>query len=193
MKHELPELPYALDALEPHISNETMEFHYGKHHKTYVDNLNELIKGTPQEHLDLVEIIRTAQGPVFNNAAQTWNHTFFWHSLSPEGGGNPEGRLAQAIDSAFGSFDLFKNRFTTTATELFGSGWVWLVRDRGGLLSIETGSNAETPITGDGKPLLICDVWEHAYYIDYRNVRPDFLKAYWNIANWEFASKNFDE
>ncbi|MBC8007443.1 MAG: superoxide dismutase [Prolixibacteraceae bacterium] len=193
MKHELPELPYALDALEPHISNETMEFHYGKHHKTYVDNLNELIKGTPQEQLDLVEIIRTAQGPVFNNAAQTWNHTFFWHSLSPEGGGNPEGRLAQAIDSAFGSFDLFKNRFTTTATELFGSGWVWLVRDRGGLLSIETGSNAETPITGDGKPLLICDVWEHAYYIDYRNVRPDFLKAYWNIVNWEFASKNFDE
>jgi Fe-Mn family superoxide dismutase len=191
MEHQLPQLPYALDALEPYLSRETMEYHHGKHHGTYVEKLNELIKGTQYEHMDLESIVRTAHGPTFNNAAQAWNHTFFWNCMSPRGGGKPNARLAEAIDSRFGSFDVFKDEFTSTATEFFGSGWVWLVLDRVGMLSIETSSNADTPITGSSQPLLTCDLWEHAYYIDYRNARPDFLKAFWNIVNWEFAGRNF--
>ena len=193
MEHQLPPLPYLLDALEPHISRETMEFHYGKHHRTYVDKLNALIKGTEYEKMALEDIIRKADGPVFNNAAQTWNHTFFWNSLTPDGGGKPEGALAGAIKKSFGSFDAFKDKFTKAATEHFGSGWAWLVRDDSGALSIETLSDAGTPLKSGAVPLLTCDVWEHAYYIDYRNARPEFLKAYWKIANWEFASRNFDE
>jgi Fe-Mn family superoxide dismutase len=191
-QHELPQLPYALDALEPHMSAETLEFHHGKHHRTYVDKLNELIAGTHHADVDLEEIIRTSQGAIFNNAAQHWNHTFFWNCLSPDGGGKPKGRLARAIDSGFGSFDAFKDEFTTAATEHFASGWSWLVRDPSGMLLIQTTPNAETPITGEMTPLLTCDLWEHAYYIDYRNVRPDFIKAYWNVVNWEFADSNFE-
>jgi superoxide dismutase, Fe-Mn family len=193
MEHQLPPLPYLLDALEPHISRETMEFHYGKHHRTYVEKLNSLIKGTPHENMVLEEIIRTAQGPVFNNAAQTWNHTFFWNSLTPEASAKPEGDLSKAIDAKFGSFDAFKDKFTAAATELFGSGWTWLVRNGSGGLSIETTANADTPIRNGGVPLLTCDVWEHAYYIDYRNSRPDFLKAFWKVVNWEFAARNLSK
>lgn len=192
MEHQLPKLPYPENALEPYMSRETLEFHHGKHHKTYVHKLNEVIKATQYEDMELESIVRTASGPVFNNAGQAWNHTFFWNCLSPGGGGKPNGRLAEAIDSRFGSFDLFKNKFSTAATELFGSGWAWLVRDTAGLLDIETSSNADTPITGSKQPVLTCDVWEHAYYIDYRNARPEFLDAYWNVVNWKFASRNFE-
>jgi superoxide dismutase, Fe-Mn family len=189
--HQLPPLPYALDALEPHMSAETLEFHHGKHHKAYIEKLNELVAGTRYEQMTLEEIIRESQDAVFNNAAQAWNHTFFWNCLSPEAARKPAGPLAQAIDDSFGSFDAFKDEFTSAATQLFGSGWAWLVRDATGGLSIETGSNADTPIARNNQPLLTCDVWEHAYYIDYRNARPDFLKAYWKIVDWEFADSNF--
>ena len=191
MKHELPPLPYAIDALQPHISAETLEYHYGKHHQTYVNKLNELIPGTEYEKLKLEDIVRKSQGAVFNNAAQTWNHTFFWHSLSPEGGGKPRGKVAQAIDTKFGSFDAFKDKLSAAAVAVFGSGWAWLVKHPDGSVGIETTSNANTPVTTDNKPLLTCDVWEHAYYIDYRNRRPDYVAAYWNLVNWEFAEKNF--
>jgi Fe-Mn family superoxide dismutase len=191
-RHQLPPLPYALDALEPHMSAETLEYHHGKHHKAYVEKLNKLITGTRYEQMDLEQIVRTSQDAIFNNAAQAWNHTFFWNCLSPEGGGRPEARLTRAIDSAFGSFDGFKEKFTSEATELFGSGWAWLVRDQAGVLTIEPMSNAGTPLAGNKKPLLTCDVWEHAYYIDYRNERPKFLEAYWNLVNWEFATSNFE-
>jgi Fe-Mn family superoxide dismutase len=190
-RHQLPPLPYPQNALEPHMSAETLEYHYGKHHKTYVEKLNNLIAGTHYANMELEEIIRTAQGPIFNNAAQTWNHTFFWNCLSPDAAGQPVGQLAQAINASFGSFDAFQEKFTSAAVELFGSGWTWLVRDRGGNVTIVATSNADTPIVGDNKPLLTCDVWEHAYYIDYRNARPDFLKAFWKLANWEFANRNF--
>ena len=193
MTHQLPPLPFPKEALEPHMSRETLEYHHGKHHKTYVDKLNELIKGTEYANMALEDIIRKADGPLFNNAAQTWNHTFFWNSLSPEGGGKPEGALARAIDSSFGSFAAFKDKFTKAATEHFGSGWAWLVRKGADELAIETLSDAGTPLTSGAVPLLACDVWEHAYYIDYRNARPDFLKAYWKIANWDFASRNFTD
>ena len=189
--HQLPPLPYAVDALEPHMSAETLEFHHGKHHKTYVEKLNELIKGTEFENAPLEDIVRRAKGGVYNNAAQAWNHTFFWNCLSPDAAHKPAGRLAQAIDDSFCSFDAFKEKFTSAATELFGSGWAWLVQDEAGRLSIEATSNADTPIARNTRPLLTCDVWEHAYYIDYRNARPDFLKAYWKIANWEFVNNNF--
>jgi Fe-Mn family superoxide dismutase len=189
-EHKLPPLPYALDALEPHMSAETLEFHDGKHHKTYVTKLNELVKGTQYEGMDLEEIVRTSKDAVFNNAAQTWNHTFFWNSLSPEGGGKPKGRLAKAIDGSFGSFDVFKDEFTSAATEHFGSGWAWLVQNDAGGLWIHTTANADTPIVAADTPLITCDVWEHAYYIDYRNERPKFLKAFWKIVNWEFAERN---
>jgi Fe-Mn family superoxide dismutase len=189
-EHTLAPLPYALDALEPHMSAETLEYHYWKHHKTYVTKLNELIKGTRFEGLALEEIVRTSHDAIFNNAAQTWNHTFFWQSLSPQGGGEPVGELAKAIDKTFGSFDAFKDKFTKAATEHFASGWAWLVQNEAGELRIETTGNAGTPIASEGTPLLTCDLWEHAYYIDYRNERPKFLKAFWNIANWDFAEAN---
>jgi Fe-Mn family superoxide dismutase len=189
-EHTLPPLPYALDALQPHMSAETLEYHHGKHHAAYVKKLNELIKGTRWEAMSLEEIIRTSQGPLFNNAAQTWNHTFFWQSLAPDGGGKPKGELAKAIDASFGSFDAFKDEFSKAAVGQFGSGWAWLMQNTAGELKIETTSNAGTPIAGAGTPLITCDVWEHAYYIDYRNERPKFLKAFWNIVNWQFAESN---
>jgi Fe-Mn family superoxide dismutase len=191
MAHTLPELPYAMNALEPHISRETLEFHYGKHHRTYVDKLNGLIEGTELADASLEEIVRRSSGGVFNNAAQVWNHTFYWHCLSPSGGGHPGGALAKAIDEAFGSFDAFHQQFSDKAVTLFGSGWAWLVKKPDGKLAIVQTSNAETPLTGDAKPLLTCDVWEHAYYIDYRNARPKYLEAFWQLVNWDFVAKNF--
>ncbi|MDP1718607.1 MAG: Fe-Mn family superoxide dismutase [Burkholderiales bacterium] len=191
MQHQLPALPYALDALQPHISKETLEFHHGKHHQTYVTNLNNLVKGTEFENMSLEDIVRKSSGGMFNNAAQIWNHTFYWNSLSPKGGGNPAGDLAKAIDAKFGSFDEFKKQFSAAAVGTFGSGWAWLVKNKDGTLAIESTSNAATPLTTDRKPLLTCDVWEHAYYVDYRNRRPDYVAAFWNLVNWEFAAKNF--
>jgi Fe-Mn family superoxide dismutase len=192
MQHQLPPLPYGLDALEPHISRETMEFHYGKHHKAYVDKLNELIKGKPQEKMTLEEIVRNSAGPIFNNAAQAWNHTFFWQCMSPDGRA-PEGDFARAIQGSFGSLEKFKDEFSSAATSVFGSGWTWLVTDASGKLAIKSTQNADTPIADSGIPLLTCDVWEHAYYIDYRNARPQFVKAFWNVVNWQFAARNFDD
>ncbi|MEB2317975.1 MAG: superoxide dismutase [Fe] [Pseudomonadota bacterium] len=191
MEHKQPELPYAMDALEPHVSKETFEYHYGKHHATYVTNLNNLIKGTEFADASLEDIVRKSSGGVFNNAAQVWNHTFFWNSMSPKGGGAPSGALAAAIDKKWGSFDAFKDAFTKSAAGNFGSGWTWLVKKADGSVDIVNTSNAATPLTTDDKPLLTCDVWEHAYYIDYRNSRPNYLAAFWNVANWDFAAKNF--
>ena len=190
MAIELPALPYAQNALEPHVSAETLEFHYGKHHKTYVDKLNGLIAGTDQEAASLEDIIRSAEGGVFNNAAQIWNHSFYWNCLSPNGGGEPTGDLAAAIDSAFGSFAEFKEQFNQAAINNFGSGWTWLVRQADGSLAIHNTSNAGCPLTEDLTPLLTVDVWEHAYYIDYRNARPKYLEAFWNLVNWEFVTAN---
>ena len=188
MAIDLPALPYARDALAPHISAETIDYHYGKHHQAYVTNLNNLIKGTENENLDLVTISKKAQGGVFNNAAQIWNHTFYWNSLSPKGGGEPEGKLADAIKKGFGGFAQFKEEFSKTAVGTFGSGWAWLVQRADGSLGLVSTSNAATPITGSDRPLLTCDVWEHAYYIDYRNARPKYVEAFWNLVNWEFAT-----
>ena len=188
MEHVLPALPYAMDALAPHISKETLEYHYGKHHQAYVTNLNNLIKGTEFESAGLEDIVRKASGGVFNNAAQVWNHTFYWHCLSPKGGGLPSGALAQAISAKWGSFDSFKEAFTKSAIGNFGSGWTWLVRKADGSLDIVNTSNAATPLTTADKPLMTCDVWEHAYYVDYRNRRPDYLGAFWSLVNWEFVS-----
>ncbi len=189
--HTLPELPYAKNALEPHISAETLEYHYGKHHQTYVTNLNNLIRGTEFENLSLEEIIRKAEGGLFNNAAQVWNHTFYWNGLSPQGGGEPSGPLAEAIKRDFGTFDTFKEKFSQTAITTFGSGWAWLVKKPDGSLALESTSNAATPLTSENVALLTCDVWEHAYYIDYRNARPKYLEAFWNLVNWDFVAKNF--
>jgi Fe-Mn family superoxide dismutase len=192
MAFELPALPYAKDALAPHISAETSEFHYGKHHQTYVTNLNNLVPGTEFEGLSLEEIVKKSSGGVFNNAAQIWNHTFYWNSLSPNGGGEPTGGLANAIERTFGSFDKFKEEFTKCAVTTFGSGWAWLVKnDKGGLELVST-SNAGCPLTAGQTPLLTCDVWEHAYYIDFRNLRPKYLEAFWALVNWEFASANYE-
>ena len=192
MVHELPALPYAMDALAPHISKETFEFHYGKHHQAYVTNLNNLIKGTEFENASLEDIIKKASAGIFNNSAQVWNHTFFWHSMKPGGGGTPSGALAAAIDKKWGSFDAFKDAFTKSAVGNFGSGWTWLVKKPDGALDIVNTSNAGTPITGADQPLLTLDVWEHAYYIDYRNARPKFVETFLaNLANWDFAAKNF--
>jgi Fe-Mn family superoxide dismutase len=188
MAIELPALPYARDALAPNISAETIDYHYGKHHQAYVTNLNNLIKGTEFESLDLVAIVKKSQGGMFNNAAQIWNHTFYWNSLSPKGGGEPSGKLADAIKKTFGSFTQFKEDFSKTAVGTFGSGWAWLVQRADGGLGLVSTSNAATPITGSDRPLLTCDVWEHAYYIDYRNARPKYVEAFWNLANWDFAS-----
>jgi Fe-Mn family superoxide dismutase len=191
MSIELPALPYANDALAPHISAETIEFHYGKHHQTYVTNLNNLITGTEFEGLSLEEIVKTSSGGIFNNAAQVWNHTFYWNSLSPNGGGEPTGGLANAIERTFGSFEQFKQEFAKTAVTTFGSGWAWLVKKPNGGLELVSTSNAATPLTDGKTPILTCDVWEHAYYIDYRNLRPKYLEAFWALVNWEFANANF--
>ena len=191
MEHKLPELPYAKDALAPGISAETLEYHYGKHHKTYVDNINKLIAGTEHENMPLEEIVKKASGGVFNNAAQVWNHTFYWNCLSPGGGGEPSGPLADAIAKAFGSFAEFKDKFSNAAVTQFGSGWAWLVKNPDGSLAIEATSNAGTPLTEGKKPLLTCDVWEHAYYIDYRNARPKYVEAFWSLVNWKFVEKNY--
>ena len=190
MSFELPALPYEKNALEPHISAETLEYHYGKHHNTYVVNLNNLIKGTEFEGKSLEEIIKTSTGGIFNNAAQVWNHTFYWHCLSPKGGNAPTGAVAEAINKAFGSFDAFKEELTKSAIGDFGSGWTWLVKKADGSLAIVNTSNAATPLTNGDKPLLTVDVWEHAYYIDYRNARPKYLENFWALVNWEFVAKN---
>ena len=191
MAFQLPELPYERNALEPHISSETLDYHYGKHHNTYVVKLNGLIEGTELANKPLEEIIKTSEGGIFNNAAQVWNHTFYWHCLSPNGGGKPTGELADAIDQTFGSFDEFVAKFSDMAVNNFGSSWTWLVKNSDGSLEIINTSNAGTPMTNGQKALLTCDLWEHAYYIDYRNVRPDYLKAFWALANWEFVADNF--
>ena len=190
MAIELPPLPYARDALEPHISAETIDYHYGKHHQTYVTNLNNQIKGTELEDASLETIVRKSQGGMFNNAAQVWNHNFYWLCLSPNGGGAPSGKLAEAIDKAFGSFDAFREEFTKLSIGTFGSGWGWLVQRPDGALGLVSTSNAATPITGDDTPLLTCDVWEHAYYIDYRNARPKYVESFWNLVNWDFVVGN---
>lgn len=194
MAFELPKLPYKLDGLEPHISKETLEYHYGKHHQTYVTKLNGLIENTELAESSLEKIIKTSSGGVFNNAAQVWNHTFYWHCLSPNGGGEPTGKLASAIMENFGSFHDFKEKFTQTAINTFGSGWAWLVKGANGKLSIISTSNADTPIARESeKPLLTCDVWEHAYYIDYRNARPKYLDHFWEVVNWDFVADNLSK
>ncbi len=191
MPFVLPPLPYEMDALQPYISRETLEYHYGKHHQAYVTKLNELLAGTGLENKPLEEIIKTSDGSVFNNAAQVWNHTFYWNCLSPTGGGQPTGQLLEAINQSFGDYNSFKEQFTKSAIGTFGSGWAWLVKNPQGKLEIVTTSNAGTPLTTANKALLTCDVWEHAYYIDYRNSRPNYMDAFWKLVNWEFASANF--
>ena len=191
MAIELPPLPYALEALEPHISRETLEYHYGKHHQAYVINLNNLLPGSGFETATLEDIIKKASGPIFNNAAQVWNHTFYWHCLTPNGGGEPMGELATQIQKAFGSFAAFQEQFTKTAIATFGSGWAWLVRSPEGTLEIISTSNAGSPLTDNKKALLTCDVWEHAYYIDYRNARAKYVESFWKCVNWAFVAKNF--
>ena len=192
MEHTLPPLPYPKDALEPHMSKETLEYHYGKHHQAYVTNLNNLIKGTEFENLPLEDIIRKSTGGVFNNSAQVWNHTFFWSCLAPKGGGEPRGALADAISSKWGSFAAFKEAFSKSAVGNFGSGWTWLVKKSDGGVDIVNTSNAGTPLTTADKALLTLDVWEHAYYIDHRNARPKFIETFFgNLVNWDFAAKNY--
>lgn len=190
MVHELPALPYPKNALEPYISAETLEFHHDKHHKAYVDTLNRLIKGTEFENLSLEDVVKRSSGPLFNNAGQTWNHTFYWNCMSPHGGGEPRGKLADAIKKAFGSFEEFKQKFSDKALTTFGSGWAWLVKEKDGSVAIASTSNAGTPMTEGKTALLTCDVWEHAYYIDYRNVRAKYVENFWNVVNWEFVEKN---
>ena len=192
MEHKLPQLPYAREALAPHISAETIDYHYGKHHQAYVNNLNNLVPGTEYENSSLEEIIKKASGGIYNNAAQIWNHTLYWNSLSPQGGGEPTGKLAEAINKAFGSFAAFKEQFTKAAVTQFGSGWAWLVKNADGNLDIEATGNAGNPLQEGKTPLLTCDVWEHAYYIDYRNARPKYVEAFWNLVNWDFAAGNLD-
>ncbi|PPC92702.1 MAG: superoxide dismutase [Fe] [Methylotenera sp.] len=192
MEHTLPSLPYAKNALAPHISEETLEFHYGKHHQTYVTNLNNLIKGTEFENASLEEIIKKSSGGIYNNSAQVWNHTFFWNSMKSNGGGAPTGELATAIDKKWGSFEEFKKAFQASAVGNFGSGWTWLVKKADGSVDIVNMGAAGTPLTTGDKALLTIDVWEHAYYIDYRNARPKFVEAFLaSLANWDFASANF--
>lgn len=192
MSFELPALPYAKDALEPHISAETLEYHHGKHHNTYVTKLNGLVPGTEFEGKSLEEIIKTAPaGGIFNNAAQVWNHSFYWNCLSPNGGGAPTGAVAEAINAKWGSFEKFQEAFNDKAVNNFGSSWTWLVKNEDGSLEIVNTSNAGTPMTSGQKALLTVDLWEHAYYIDYRNVRPDYLKGFWALVNWDFVNANF--
>jgi len=191
MAFTLPPLPYAQDALQPHISARTLEFHYGKHHQTYVTNLNNLTQGKPEADKSLEELIRTAPaGGLFNNAAQVWNHTFYWNSMSPQGGGAPTGDALDAINRCSGSFEKFKEAFSAAAAGQFGSGWAWLVKDGAGSVSIEATSNAGCPLRDGKTPLLTCDVWEHAYYLDYQNARPAYLAAWWNLVNWDFVAQN---
>jgi Fe-Mn family superoxide dismutase len=192
MTFTLPELPYKKNALAPYLSEETLEYHYGKHHQAYVTNLNNLTANSDLQKKSLEELIRTqAPGPIFNNAAQVWNHTFYWNSMSPNGGGEPKGALADAINDTFGSFEQFKEQFTKTAVSHFASGWGWLCKDKNGKLVIESTANAGCPLKEGSTPLLTCDVWEHAYYIDYRNLRQKFVEGFFTVANWDFASKNF--
>lgn len=192
MAFELPPLPYSPDALAPHMSKETLDYHYGKHHRDYVKKLNKLVAGTAFKDKPLEAIIRNSKGNLFNNAAQVWNHSFFWHCLSPHGGGEPSGVIANAIEDSFDSVDLFRQQFNKSALANFGSGWTWLVKNRDNTLSVVNTNNAKTPLTDDSlTPLLALDVWEHAYYIDYRNSRPKYLGAFWNIVNWEFVENNF--
>ena len=190
MAFELPPLPYAMDALAPHISQETLEYHYGKHHQTYVTNLNKLVEGTGDENASLEDIIAKADGGLFNNAAQVWNHTFYWNSMAPGGGGAPTGAVADQINSAFGSYDDFKAKFAEAATTQFGSGWAWLV-DNGGTLEILKTANADNPLKHSAKALLTIDVWEHAYYIDFRNARPNYIATFIDsLINWDFVNQN---
>ena len=196
MPHQLPELPYAKDALAPVVSAETIDYHYGKHHQAYVNNLNNLVPNTRYEQMTLEEIVKASQGqasekPVFNNSAQVWNHTFYWHCLAPKAGGNPTGKIAAAIDKSFGSFADFKEKFSKAAAGAFGSAWAWVVKSPDGGIAIETTSNAGTPLATGKTAILTIDVWEHAYYIDYRNARPKYVEEYWKLVNWDFANKNF--
>ena len=192
MAHTLPELPYAKNALVPHISEETFEYHYGKHHQAYVTNLNNLIKGTEFENAGLEDIVKKASGGLFNNAAQVWNHTFFWNCMKPAGGGEPGGALAAAINAKWGSYAAFKEAFVKSAVGNFGSGWTWLVKKPDGSVDIVNTGAAGTPLTTADKALLTVDVWEHAYYIDYRNARPKFVETFLDkLVNWEFAQANF--
>lgn len=193
MEHKLPELPYPQDALKPVISPETIDFHYGKHHQAYVNNLNKLILGTEYEDMSLEDIIKQSSGGIFNNAAQVFNHNFYWNCMSPNGGGEATGKLAESINKNFESFEAFKEKFTATAIATFGSGWTWLVKNADGSLDIVSTSNAANPITEDQTPLLTCDVWEHAYYIDYRNDRASYVKKFWDVVNWEFIAANFEK
>ncbi|MFT4836466.1 MAG: Fe-Mn family superoxide dismutase [Psychromonas sp.] len=191
MSFELPALPFAIDALEPHISAETLEFHHGKHHATYVLKLNGIVEGTDLAEKSLEEIIKSAKGPLFNNAAQVWNHTFYWNCLAPNAGGEPTGAVADAINSSFGSFAEFKAAWNDKAVNNFGSSWTWLVKKEDGSLDIVNTSNAANPLTDETvTPLLTVDLWEHAYYIDYRNARPNYLNAFWALVNWDFVAKN---
>jgi len=189
MAFELPELPYSKDALAPHISAETLDYHYGKHHAAYVNKLNAAVEGSEWAGKSLEDIVKGSEGGLFNNAAQTWNHTFYWNSLKPGGGGEPTGAIADAINEKWGSFDKFKEAFTNAAATQFGSGWAWLVKSDAGLEIVQT-SNAGCPLTDGKTPVLTCDVWEHAYYVDYRNARPKYLEAWWSLVNWDFANKN---
>lgn len=191
MAFQLPELPYSKDALAPHISAETLEYHYGKHHAGYVTKLNAAVEGTSKAEMSLEEVIKTSEGGLFNNAAQVWNHTFYWNSLSPNGGGEPTGELATLINDSFGSFADFKDKFSKVAAGQFGSGWAWLVKKADGKLDVVGTANAETPVTHDGlTALMTCDVWEHAYYVDYRNARPKYIESFWNLVNWDFVEAN---
>jgi len=191
MTFNLPSLPYEMDALEPYISKQTLEFHYGKHHQTYVNNLNKLVTGTEFENATLEEIIKKAEGGIFNNAAQIWNHTFYWNCLNPNGGGIPSGKFAEAINESFGSFEVFKEKFSTASATLFGSGWAWLVKDTNGKLKIIQESNAGNPLRNGHTPLLTCDVWEHAYYLDKQNRRPAYIDDFWKIVDWKAVENRF--
>ena len=192
MAFSLPPLPYEMNALEPHISSETLEFHYGKHHQTYVNNLNGLVEGTDNASKSLEEIIMSSDGGLFNNAAQVWNHTFYWNCMGPNGGGNPTGRAADAINQSFGSFDNFKDQFSKSAATNFGSGWTWLVKNSSGDVEIQNTSNAGCPMTSDNKAVLTIDVWEHAYYVDKRNARPAYIESWWNLVNWGFVNSQLE-
>ena len=190
-QHELPPLPYSMDALAPHLSAETLAYHYGKHHRAYVNKLNELVHGSEFEAMSLPELIRKSSGPMFNNAAQVWNHSFYWNCIGPRRGGRASAELARAIDACFGSFDGFAARFKSSAAAKFGSGWTWLTKRADGVLAIHNTDDADNPLRSNELPLLVCDVWEHAYYIDYRNERAKYIEAFWQLVNWDFVAGNF--